>query len=148
MARPFLKYNRVGTTRQPLLADLPVQRVDLLRAQEQLAVAVRVVVGVARAVVARDVRPHEPGLAVADVRVGALEVGPALPERLHLRAGQDQAGLEPLEQVVLVPGPPVVRDQLFALRHVGKATASASASHGRSSTRKRGSIVCGSGYSR
>ena len=28
--------------------------------------------------------------------------------------GQDQAGLHPVEEVVVVPGPPVVGDQLFA----------------------------------
>src|SRR5439155_17330002 len=68
--------------------------------------------------VRRDVRADEPYLAVADVRIGALDRRLALSQRLHLRAGQHEPGLEALEQVILVPGPPVGRDQL-AVRHSG-----------------------------
>src|SRR4029453_3348938 len=78
------------------------------------------------------------------VPVRALELCPAVAKRLHLGAREREARLVALEQVVLVPGLPVLGDQL--LRH--HATGSAWPSQERSSTRNRGSTACGSGYSR
>src|SRR5262249_28899320 len=70
-------------------------------------------------VVGRDVRADQPELAVADVGVRTLQAGAPLPEGLHLGAREHDAGLEPLEQLVLVPRPPVLSDELLTVpRHV------------------------------
>ena len=82
--------------------------------QQELAVAIGVVVRDVALVVDGDVRADEPDLAVADVGVGLLERRPPVAQGLHLGAGEDEPGLDPLEQVVVVPSPPVVHNQLFA----------------------------------
>ena len=82
--------------------------------QEQLPVALGLVVLDPGLVVRVDVRADEPGFALAHVRVGLLEAHLALPERLHLASGQHDPGLEALEQVVVVPGFAVLRDWLLA----------------------------------
>ena len=97
---------------------MPEERVDLAPAQEQLAVAVGVVVGHVPLRVLGDVGADEPELAVAHVREGALEGRVPLAQRLDLRPGEDEAGLEAFEQVVVVPSAPVVRDELGPARHV------------------------------
>ena len=75
--------------------------------EQELPVAIGVVVLGRSLLVGRDVGADEPELAVANVREGALDLGAALAERLHLRPGQDQAGFDALEQVVLVARLPV-----------------------------------------
>ena len=66
-------------------------------------------------VVDRDVGADEPGLPIPHVRVGLLERGAAVPERLDLRSGQHEAGLHAIEKVVIVPRPAVVDDQMLSL---------------------------------
>ena len=99
---------------EALLADLAREGLELLLVKQELSVAVRIVVGQVALVVDRDVGPDEPGLPVPHVRVGLLKGGPAVAKGLDLSPGQDQACLHPVEQVVVVPGPPVVGDELFA----------------------------------
>src|SRR5215210_3781990 len=97
-----------------------------------------------------DVCPDEPHLVVADHRERALQVRLPVAQRLHLGAGQREPRLDLVREVVVVPRAAIVDDQL--LGHAGSALALASAnrsvSHPCSSATKRGSIACGSGYSR
>src|SRR3954453_10196899 len=103
--------------REALLADAAVQRVDLAAVEEELARPVGLVVGVAPLVVRRDRGAVQPELAVAHVRVRLHERRAALTQRLHLAAGEDDARLEAVEQLVLVPRLAVLRDHLLALGH-------------------------------
>ena len=56
--------------------------------------------------------PDEPDLGAAHVRERAAELDPALSQRLHFRAGEDDAGLESVQELVVVPRTTVVRDRL------------------------------------
>ena len=82
--------------------------------QEELPVALGLVVLDPGLVVGVDVRADEPGLTLADVRVGLLEADLALPERLDLAPGQHDARLEALEEVVVVPRLAVLGDRFLA----------------------------------
>src|SRR5262249_50474541 len=103
-----------GDEREPALAHLACQRVDLLTPEQKLSVAIRVVVLAVALVVDGDVRADEPGFVAAHRGVRLLEGRPAGPKRLHLGPGQDEAGLHPIEEVVVVPRPAVVDDELLA----------------------------------
>ena len=71
----------------------------------------------------------EEDLAGFDAAVAVLEVDAPLADRLHLGAEQRNAGLERLEEVIVVAGLAVVRHQAFrrAVRH-GATSARAAAS--------------------
>src|SRR5262249_8830278 len=94
--------------REPALADLAGQRVQLLAVEHELAVSVGIVVLPVPLLVHRDVRSDEPGLPVSHLRIGLLQRRSALAEGLHLRAGEDEPGLHAVEQLVLVPRAAVV----------------------------------------
>jgi hypothetical protein len=81
--------------------------------EKKLAVAVGVVRLDRRLLIGRDVKADEPELAVAGVGVGPLQGRLALAERLDLASGQDDARLDALEEVVLVPRTAVFGDQLL-----------------------------------
>ena len=85
--------------------------------EEELAVAVGIVVLDVPLCVLGDVRADEVELAVAEVAEGALEDRLAVPERLHLGAGEHEAGLVAFEEVVVVAGAPVLGDQLGPCCH-------------------------------
>ncbi len=102
-ARPILEVELRRDERQAPLAHLAVEGLDLAPLQQQLAVAHRIVVLQARLVVRLDVRPDEPGLPVAHVCVGLLQAHAPLAEGLDLAPGEDEAGFEPLDEVVVVP---------------------------------------------
>src|SRR5439155_898223 len=99
-----------GHEGQSSLRGLTDEPGDLAPAQEELSVALRVVVGIAAVAVGADVAPDEPGLLVAHRRVGVLEGHLPGTERFHLGAAQHEAGLDGLEDLVVVPGAPVRRD--------------------------------------
>ncbi len=101
--------------RQALLGDLARQGIDLVPVEEELAIPIGVMVGDVALVVDRDVGTDEPGLPIAYVRIGLLERGTSIPERLDLRPGQHEAGLHAVEKVVIVPRPAVVDDQMLSL---------------------------------
>ena len=84
--------------------------------QEQLPVAVGIVVGDVPLRVLVDVGTDEPDLPFADVGVRLRERDSAVPEGLHLGSGQLKAGLVALEQLVVVPGPPVLGYGLDSVR--------------------------------
>src|SRR3954464_8279903 len=65
--------------------------------------------------VLRDVAPVEPDLALVDARVRLLQARLAVAEALDLGAGQDDPGLDRLDQVELVAGAAVARDDLDVL---------------------------------
>src|SRR2546423_9563353 len=62
--------------REATLAHLAGERLDLLAVEEELAVAVGVVVRGVALVVRRDVRADEPDFSIAKVAIRALEVRP------------------------------------------------------------------------
>jgi len=65
--------------------------------------------------VLRDVEAVEPRLAVAHLRVRLLQRRLPGAEGLHLRPREHEPGLDPVEEVVLVPRAAVVDDQLLSL---------------------------------
>ena len=65
----------------------------------------------------RDVGADQPGLAALDAGVGVGQVGLAGPDRLDLRPGQDDAGLERLLDREFVAGSSVEGDGLSSSRH-------------------------------
>src|SRR5258708_38460878 len=64
------------------------------------------------------VEADEPGFALAHVRVCLLQGRLPVAQRLHLCPAEDEARLQAIEQVVLVPRAPVVDDEL--LGHAAK----------------------------
>src|SRR5262249_25598627 len=114
-----------------LLDGLPDEFPDLLTMQQQLAAPRRLVVGVAAVCVLRDVDVVDEDLPALDTRVAVAQVDAALADRLHLRALQDNAGLERLEDVVVVERLPVLRDDslcFLALSELGHGSAPPGAS--------------------
>src|SRR5438128_10063605 len=67
---------------QPALPHLAVEAVDLPAMEEQPAVAARLVVLAVAAFILLDLGTDEPGVAVADLRVGLRERDPAGAQRL------------------------------------------------------------------
>ena len=67
----------------------------------------------ARLVVGIDVRPDEPRLPFAYVCVSLLQAYAPFAKGLDLAPGEDEAGFEPLDEVVVVPRLAVLRDELF-----------------------------------
>src|SRR6266446_2567119 len=112
---PVLEVELRRNERQTPLGDLAGQGVDLFPVEEEFAVPIRIMIGEIALVVDRDVGADQPGLPLADIRVGLLERGPAVPKGLHLCAGQHDPRLDPLEQMVVVPRSAVVDDQMLAL---------------------------------
>src|ERR1017187_7787646 len=102
--------------------------------QQQLAVVYRQVVLAVAVRVLADVRVDQPGFVVADLGVSVLELNIAVLDRLHFRAGQDQARLESLHQEVVVPRLPVVAEDFsgcvpvsqFLISTLGSPTSSMS----------------------
>src|SRR4051812_16753736 len=92
--------------------------IDLGTMEEKLAHPLRLVVVAIAALEGRDVCADEPGLTVLDSGIGVGEVGLARAERLDLRPGQDDAGLERLVDGEVVAGSSVECDGLL-VAHVG-----------------------------
>src|SRR5207253_6148 len=85
--------------------------------KEQLAGTVGVVAAEPLGVfVGRHVGADEPDLASLDPGVGVAKRRPARPQRLDLAPLEDDPALEGLEQVVVVPGAPVLGDPAVPLR--------------------------------
>ena len=59
-----------------------------------------------------DLGADQPGLEPADIRIGLPEHYATLAERLDLGAGQDDPGLVPLEELVVVSRAPILGDLL------------------------------------
>src|SRR6478672_12119323 len=105
--------------RQALLVHATLDLVDLGAVEQQLALAPGGVVGPGALGVLRDVYAVEPGLVALDVDEPVDERGTPHAQRLHLGADEDQAGLEGVLDVVVVPRLLVLRDELapLFLRH-------------------------------
>ena len=88
--------------------------VDFPPVQQQLPFPQRVVVSRAPRQVLRDVTVYQPGLPGANLRVGFPQRRLALPKRLHLGADQHQARLEFFEEIVIVGGGAILRDNFYA----------------------------------
>ena len=61
-------------------------------------------------------RPTSQASPVAHLGVRLLQRRLAVAQRLHLGPGQHEAGLDPVEEVEVVPRAAVLDDQLFPLR--------------------------------
>jgi hypothetical protein len=72
--------------------------------QEEAAAPLRLVVLPIAHLVLADVDLDQPGLSVLDPDVALTEMGETGAERLDLRPGQLDAGLEELQELVLVAG--------------------------------------------
>src|SRR6478752_2534485 len=101
--------------RQALLAHRPVERVDLTPVEQELPRPNGLVVLAPALVVDRDLEAVQPRFAVAHVGIGLGHRRPPFAERLDLGAGQHDARLEPLQQLVFVARAAIFCDQL--LRH-------------------------------
>src|SRR5688500_18663933 len=80
--------------RQALLGDPAEEALDLTPVEQELARALGLVVLPRRRLVGRDVQVVEPHLAVADDRVGVLQLGAPVAQGLDLGALQHHAGLD------------------------------------------------------
>src|SRR4051794_37446360 len=96
--------------------------VDLGPAEQQLPDPLRLVVVAVGLRPRRDVDPDQPGLVALDPRVRVAERHLAGPDRLDLRAGQDEAGLERLVDREVVTGPPVEGDRLHFAHRGGSSS--------------------------
>src|SRR5690606_18398593 len=76
---------------------------DLLAVEEELPRPLGLVTELARRGVGADVRVPQPRLAALEARVGVLQVRPPGAQRLDLAARQHEAGLERLDDLVVVP---------------------------------------------
>src|SRR6185312_2871070 len=108
-----LEVQAQGDQRQALLRYARGELLDLVLVRQQLAVARGLVVGAVALLVRLDRRTHEPQLAPALLRVGLAQRDLAGTQGLDLRPCQRDAGLEALEDVVLVPRLAVARDRAF-----------------------------------
>ena len=80
--------------------------------EQQLAPPERVVVLAVAHLVGADVHLDDPSLVVPDFPVGITQVDPAVAQGLHLGAQQHQSGFPGILDLVLVPGPLVLGDDL------------------------------------
>ena len=116
-----LEVERKGHAGDPLGRDGAGPAVELPPVQQQLAVPLRQVVGPGARPIGGDVRPDQVRFAVPKLDVGVLQLGPSLPQRLHLGAGEDQAGLGAVVDEVVVKGLPVSGNGLDGLVLEGRA---------------------------
>ena len=109
-----LEVDAQGDQGEAALVDAGRQLVDLLAVEQELAGAGRLVALVAGVGVGGDLHVQDELVAV-DHGVGVLERPFALAEGLDLAAAQDQAGLDRLEDLVVVAGTAVGRDRARGL---------------------------------
>src|SRR5580698_837892 len=88
--------------RQAFFGDATLQPDDFVLMQEQLARPRRFGIRVAPLLIRLNVHSHEPRFPVAKTRVRFAQARTAATNCLHFRAGQDQAGLQRLEDVKFV----------------------------------------------
>ena len=105
--------------RVALLADLSDETFDLSALEQQLPVALRVVIHeLARMGVGRDVHPDQVDLTVTYAGVGVLEGDLAVTQALDLCSAQHHSHLHRLVDVVVETRLPIGRDELGPLREV------------------------------
>lgn len=104
-----------------ILPDAIMQPGNLALVQQQLAVALRVMVLAVTEVVGGDMQVVQPGLAVFNDHKGVGQIGLAGPQGFHLGPHQDNAGLQPFFDMIFVEGALVCADQF--LTHSGKTVA-------------------------
>src|SRR3954469_24368091 len=112
---PVREIDAQGDERESTLGGLADQSLDLLAVKKQLARSDRVVRPlVHRLLVGRDVHPLEPHLVPADARIRLGQRTTTATERLHLGPREDDPGLEPLEDLVVVTRLAVRDDRALA----------------------------------
>jgi len=99
--------------RQAFRLRLAEELVDLGSVEEQLPLALGLVVVAVALFEWGDVSADQPGLVALDARVGVRQVDLAGPDGLDLGAGQDEAGLERVLDREFVPRPAVQGDRLL-----------------------------------
>ena len=93
--------------------------VDLALVQQQLARAFRLMVEAVAVAELGDVGVDQPDLIAAHLRIGFRDRSFAEAQRLHLGAGERDAGLEHLLDRIVEPRAPVLGDHLFLVEHGG-----------------------------
>src|SRR5215212_100827 len=100
--------------REPLLRALADQPFDLAAVKQEFPRAERIVGSLLALLVGGDVHVLEPDLPLAHAGERLGERPLALPQRLDLRAGERDARLEALEDLVVAARPAVGGDRLLA----------------------------------
>ena len=91
----------------PSRSTAPIEPGDLALVQEQLPRPAGLVVEAVGLQIFRDIGVVEPELAAALAGIGIGDVAAPLAQRLHLGAGQRDAGLEGLADLIVEARPPV-----------------------------------------
>src|SRR5262245_57047856 len=130
-----------GHERHSLALDRPHEFVDLPAVQEELAHALGRMVEAASLQVFRDIGVDEPDLAAARISVGCRDRRLAAAQRLHLCAGEREAGLERLADLIVEARLAIVGDHTnLAVRFRGHPASLAAARktgrHGTGSNRR------------
>src|ERR1051326_588916 len=105
--------------RQPLPFDGSDETTDFLAMEQQLARSLGFVVRITAPFIGRDVHVDEEDLAIANDSVRVSNVGFAVPERFHLSAGENDAGLPRIEDLVIKSRALVARDRDLVGRSLG-----------------------------
>src|SRR4249919_3758857 len=100
---PTREVQRERDEREPALGGLAGESVNLLPVQQQLTGPPRLMVGPGSMRVLRDVDPEQPDLPVGDLAEPVRQGRTASAQRLHLGAGEDEAGLHDILDVIIVP---------------------------------------------
>src|SRR5438105_5383770 len=97
--------------RQSLCTHLGVEILDLSLVEQQLATAVRLRVVPVALLVGCDVHLQQPRLTVLDAHVAVPQLRATRAQRLHLRAGQLDAGFDLLQDAELKRGTAIAREE-------------------------------------
>src|SRR5579884_2177583 len=106
-----------GHQREALLARLAEQLVDFAAVQQELAPAIGLMIFAVAVRILADVGVDQPGFLTDYFSEGVLELNLALARRFHLGSGEGKTGFITLEQMIIVPGVPVITENFDAFRH-------------------------------
>src|SRR6185436_4632640 len=114
----------------------PVELLDFIPMEQKLALPQGVVILQVSMRISRDVAVQQPDLSFAENRVTVLEIGPAQPQRLDLRAGEYHPGLHPLLDEIVVGRLAMGREilDLFLFCHESPRGPAREAARGRDAT--------------
>src|SRR5262249_946321 len=127
---------------EPFFDDLTEEAIDFAPMQEQLPLALGIMVLAVPMAVGRDVRADEEGFAPIEIDVAVLQIHLPLPQRLPLPAVQGDSGFEFLQNEVVVEGLAIGGDHLLACIGFGHRSSLQSA---RMTTKKNIVHVVGTG---
>jgi hypothetical protein len=99
--------------RQPFVEGVAGKLGDLTAMQEEFSPSLGHMVELISLFVFGNIAAHEPDLSLVDAAVGLVERNPARSQALHLAADQGNPAFERLENLILVTGFAVLRDDAF-----------------------------------